>query len=108
MRRAAAWVLLGMAAVSTAIAGHVFGTIRENNQPVRGAAVTLRCGNEAPGGTTDQEGMYRLFARTTGACTLEVNAGGRHAVGPLYSYDKPTAYDFDLVHDGKSWVLRRR
>ncbi|MBL8173070.1 MAG: hypothetical protein JNK48_00285 [Bryobacterales bacterium] len=108
MSRILAWVLLGWGSVEVASAGHVFGRILENGQPVRGAGVILRCGGERPGGTTDNEGTYRLFAKTTGSCTLEVNVGGRVATGPLYSYDKPTAYDFDLVREGARWILRRR
>lgn len=108
MSRMLAWLIIGWVFVERARAGHLYGRILENGQPVRGAGVILRCGGESPGGTTDPEGVYRLFAKTAGACTLEVNAGGRRAVGQLYSYDKPTAYDFDLVQDGGRWILRRR
>jgi len=108
MRRVIAWTMLGSATTSIAMAGHVYGKIRENNQPVQGAGVTLRCGSETPTGSTDQEGVYRLFSRVTGACTLEVNVRGRRATGPLYSYDRPTAYDFDLVDENGRWILRRR
>lgn len=108
MSRMAAWLTLIIVSVPVARAGHLYGRILENGQPVRAAAVLLRCGNDSPSGATDQEGVYRLFAKSTGACTLEVNAGGRRAVGSLYSYDKPTAYDFDLVNEGGRWVLRRR
>jgi hypothetical protein len=108
MKQVVAWAMLGSAATSIAMAGHVYGKIRENNQPVQGAGVTLRCGGEAPTGRTDPEGVYRLFSKITGACTLEVNAGGRRAIGGLYSYDRPTAYDFDLVNENGRWVLRKR
>lgn len=108
MSRVPAWLLLGWLSAEMARAGHVYGRILEGGRPVRGAGVVLRCGGETPAGTTDAEGVYRLFAKTTGACTLEVNAGGRRAVGQLYSYDKPTAYDFELVQAGGRWILRRR
>jgi hypothetical protein len=108
MTRITSWLIIGWLLMDVGHAGHLYGRILENGNPVRGAGVILRCGSETPGGTTDPEGVYRLFAKTTGACTLEVNAGGRRAVGQLYSYDKPTAYDFDLVQDGGRWLLRRR
>jgi len=108
MNRILAWALMSCVSVEMAYAGHVYGRILENGRPVNGAGVILRCGGESPGGTTDAEGTYRLFSKTAGSCTLEVNAGGRRAVGQLYSYDKPTAYDFDLVQEGGRWTLRRR
>ena len=99
-----------IATASTAFAGHVYGTLRENNQPLRDARVSLRCRNEVtPPGTTDHEGTYRLYSKVAGACTLEMHHQGRSAAASLYSYDRPTAYDFDLVKDGKGgWELRRR
>lgn len=110
MNRARELLLAAIVTASAAWAGHVYGTIREGNQPLREAKVTLRCGNEQPAAaTTDQEGTYRLFSKAAGSCTLEMEHQGRRAVGSLYSYDRPTAYDFDLVQDGKGgWELRRR
>lgn len=108
MNRVATWLLLICGSIDVARAGHVYGRIFENGRPVNGAGIVLRCGGESPGGTTDNEGSYRLFSKTTGSCTLEVNAGGRRALGQLYSFDKPTAYDFDLVQEGGRWILRRR
>ena len=108
MIRLTAWLLFAFVLENVAVAGHVYGRILEKGQPVRGAGVVLRCGNDTPGGTTDGEGVYRLYAKTTGSCSLEVNAGGRRATGTLFSYDKPTAYDFELVNSGGRWVLQRR
>lgn len=102
-------VLVVFTTASMAFAGHVYGTIRENNQPLQGANLVLRCGSESPATKTDQEGTYRLLSKGAGPCTLEMDHGGRRASGSLYSYDRPTAYDFDLVKDGKGgWELRRR
>jgi len=99
-----------LATASIAMAGHIYGTIRENNQPVRRALVVLTCGAErAPDARTDDEGVYRVFAKSTGNCQLVLEPGGRNAHGPLYSYDRPTAYDFDLIKDGGGrWILRKR
>jgi hypothetical protein len=109
MNQAGLLAFLALGAASMAWAGHVFGTIRENAQPLRGANVLLRCAADTITGTTDQEGMYRLYSKAAGPCSLEVEHRGRRAVGPVYSYDRPTAYDFDLVSDGKGgFGLRKR
>ena len=109
MSRAGRLVVVSITAVSTGMAGHVYGTIRENNQALREASVVLRCGDESTPGTTDHEGMYRIYSKAAGPCTLELRHQGRRAAGSLYSYDRPTAYDFELMKDGKGgWELRRK
>lgn len=108
MMRLVQAVLTGIAAASTAAAGHVYGIIRENNRPIRNVEVSITCGKESGIGHTDQEGVYRLFLKATGNCQVVMEPRGRRASGFLYSYDRPTAYDFDLVRDGGRWVLRRR
>jgi len=108
MRTAFHCALVGLFATSVAMAGHVYGTIRFNNQPFRNAEVSISCGAETVPGRTDQEGVYRMFVRSTGACQLVLEPRGRRAPGSLYSYDRPTAYDFDLVQQGAAWVLRIR
>jgi len=107
MRTVSLGILL-VAAASIAMAGHVYGTIRENNQPIRGVEVVLICGGERSSAKTDGEGVYRLFAKATGNCQLVLDPAGRNAAGPLYSYDRPTAYDFDLVRENGRWALRKR
>jgi hypothetical protein len=107
--RSVSMAALLLATASIARAGHIYGTIRENNQPVRRALVVLTCGAErAPDARTDDEGVYRVFAKGTGNCQLVLDPGGRNAPGPLYSYDRPTAYDFDLIREGGRWILRKR
>jgi hypothetical protein len=108
MLRAITFVLLGITAASSALAGHLYGTIRENGQSLRGVEIVLNCAGETATGRTDRDGVYRLFLRRTGSCQIVLEPSGRRAVGSLYSYDRPTAYDFDLVREGGRWALRRR
>jgi hypothetical protein len=100
MRRATAYALLIICLSSTAVAGQVYGTIFLNNQPLSGVPVTLSCPGEETGNSTDSSGVYRLYVKTTGSCTLILEPRGRNARGSLYSYDRPTEYDFDLVDQG--------
>jgi hypothetical protein len=106
--RAINFALVGLFAASVAMAGHVYGTIRHNNQPYRNAEVSISCGAETVPGRTNQEGVYRMFVRSTGSCQLVLEPNSRRAPGSLYSYDRPTAYDFDLVQQNGRWVLLQR
>jgi hypothetical protein len=108
MKRAAACLLFVVMARSSALAGQVYGTIFQDNKPVRNTPAVLTCGTDSTSGSTDEEGVYRLFVRATGACTLVLDPNGRHASGSLYSYDRPTANDFDLIRTQTGWALRKR
>jgi hypothetical protein len=90
---------------STVSGGQLYGSIFQNNRPLQGAPLALICGGESIGGTTDGDGVYRLFARANGGCTLVVEPDGRRATAAVYSYDRPTAYSFDLINRGGRWEL---
>jgi hypothetical protein len=70
--------------------------------------VALRCGGEVVNNVTDGDGVYRLFVKTSGACTIVVEPGGRNAAAEVYSYDRPTGYNFELVDRNGRWELVRR
>jgi hypothetical protein len=108
MRRATVCAFLIVGLSSTAIAGQVYGTIFRNGQKVSGAQITLRCPGGQNVGTTDNTGVYRVFGKGTGTCTLVLNLPGIQAEGSLYSYDRPTGYDFDLIQQDGKWRLNSR
>jgi hypothetical protein len=106
MKRATACALLTICLSSVATAGQVYGTIFHNNQPLPGSPVALNCSGEQANNVTDTTGVYRLYVKATGSCTLTFEPQGRNAQGSLYSYDRPTEYDFDLVDQGSGhWAL---
>ena len=105
MRRAASLLLVALATSPLAQAGHCYGRLSANGQPIPNANLTLTCGSEVVRGTTDGAGIYRLFSATTGACTLQVDAGGWSATAPINSYDSPASNDFNVVRQGGSVVL---
>lgn len=108
MRRIATLALIALAVASPAMAGHCYGTLFENGQTLRGAQLTLTCGSEVVTATSDGAGAYRMFAQTTGACTLQVAAAGWVASASLNSYDGPAPNDFNVVHQGSTVQLVRR
>ena len=105
MRRAASLLLVALATSPLAEAGHCYGRLSVDGQPVPNANLTLTCGSEVVRGTTDGSGIYRLFAATTGACTLQVDAAGWSASAPINSYDSPASNDFSAVRQGSNVVL---
>ena len=107
MRRVRQFLFLGFTLAPMMVAGNVYGTIREANRPLSGVPVFMTCGKERVPGKTDGEGVYRVFARATGACQLVVDLPGRRISAPVYSFDRPTAYNFDVVRDGSNWILRK-
>ena len=108
MQRVGQFIFLGLALAPMMVAGNVYGTIRESNRPLSGIPVVMTCGRERVPGKTDGEGVYRVFARATGACQLVVDLPNRRISAPVYSFDRPTAYNFDVVRDGNNWILRKR
>jgi hypothetical protein len=105
MRRAASLLLVALATSPLAQAGHCYGRLSADGQPVRNANLTLTCGSEVVRGATDGGGIYRLFAATTGACTLQVDAAGWSASAPINSYDSPASNDFNVVRQGSNVLL---
>jgi hypothetical protein len=103
-------LLLLFACSLPAVCGNVYGTIRENGQPAAGVSATLTCPKEPPSkpSVTEKDGIYRVFSRTTGAGQLTVVSGQRTMSVSVYSYDRPTAYDYDIVRSGNTWSLRKR
>jgi len=104
MKRVALCAALLVSLTGMAVAGEVHGRIFDgNNSPVGQVAVSLSCGGRPVPGTpkTDKDGNYRFFARESGSCTLSVGDAEPKAV---YSYDRPTAYDFNYV--GKTLTPR--
>lgn len=108
MKRALFFLLFLTILSSPAFAGQIYGTLFLNNQPLAQTVVVLTCGAETGQATTDGSGVYRIFVRATGNCSVAVDPNGRNARGSLYSYDRPTAYDFDVINQGGQWILSSR
>ena len=107
MKIALCVVLLALSFAPPALAGQVYGSIFQNGRPPDGAPVLLRCGGETASNVTDVDGVYRLFARATGAAKSSSNQMG--GMRPQRStHDRPTGYNFDLVDRSGRWELVQR
>jgi hypothetical protein len=106
--RTALGVLLVLGVATPVMAGQIYGTIFHDKQPLREARVLLNCNGEGTDGPTDGDGVYRLFVRATGSCQLIVESQGRKVEATVYSYDRPTGYNFELTNRSGRWELVRR
>src|SRR5262245_21570156 len=80
-----------------AFAGNIFGSLSENRQPAKGVDVTVTCGSNQYRARTDDDGSYNLRVDEPGRCTLSVDYKDQTPETEVFSYDKPTRYDFELV-----------
>lgn len=104
-------VLIAIVALlsATVYAAQVYGSLRENNQPVgANVRVEVNCNGNVHAANTDASGAYNIFAGETGKCTLKVSYKGHDVVTDVYSYANPVRYDFDLVFENGRYILRRR
>ena len=95
----ASWAAILMATFATypltAIAGPIYGTIRDASGPVRAAKVDISCPNSPPViAQTDNFGSFKLNVATQGRCLLRVNNGQPTAI---YSSSNAIRYDFSIA-----------
>jgi hypothetical protein len=104
-------LLLILFSPAVASAAQIFGTLKEGDRPVgKGVSVAIECQGGGDSKDTDAYGSYNLFARQPGKCTLKVLYGGQWSKPfPIYSYNDPVRYDFELVRqgDGQYALVRR-
>ena len=94
---------------SVALAGEIFGTLREGPKAVsKGVKVEIVTPSKTYAAATDTFGSYRLYVPEKGKCTLKVYFKNQTVTFDLYSYDKSTRYDMSIeTKDGK-YILKRK
>jgi hypothetical protein len=107
--KAAIFVLVLCLCPCGALAGQVYGTLRESDRPVPNVRVEAVCGNSTYPAVTDNSGVYRLFAKETGKCTIRAYYQNQTPETLIDSYPNPAHYDFDLIRQANGqYELRRR
>ncbi len=86
-----------------ALAGEIYGTIREGGKPVKaGTKVEAKCAKGSYSSETDKLGSYRLFLKEEGKCTLSVWSGEVAAQMTIHSFEDSARYNLVLEkRDGK-------
>lgn len=98
---------LAVALPSTALAGEVYGTIKEGGKPVKeGLKVELVCSGKTAAAETDKFGAYRLFAPAEGKCTLTLVVGAERPTVTLQSFEDSARYNLVLERKDGKYTLR--
>ena len=80
-------------------AGPMYGSVTRSGRGVPRATIQVQCPGGNSDGTTIGDGSYRINVGPEGRCTFRLT-GYPGAVTIVYSYAKPTHYDFELVDRG--------
>lgn len=88
---------------TTALAGEVYGTIKESGKPIKaGTKVEVKCAKGSFSAETDKLGSYRLFVPEQGKCTLSVRSGDIAPEMTINSFEDSARYNLVLdKKDGK-------
>lgn len=92
---------------SLAVAGEIYGTIKEQGKPMKdGVKVTVVCAGKSAAGETDKYGAYRLFAQEEGKCTLTVQVGDESPSTTIHSFADSARYNLVLEKKDGKYTLR--
>ncbi len=110
MKKITMLLLLILFLPTFAFAGQIYGSLKIDNKSVgEGVEIKIKCGEAPYSGRTDPYGSYSVYLRQAGRCTLTVTYGGQESQPfGIESYEDPVRYDFDLVRQDGTLVLRRR
>jgi hypothetical protein len=110
MKKIAMTIASGLLLSLSVSAAQIYGSLKEDRRPVANAKFQVVCAGQKPvDGITDSYGAYTVYVGK-GKCIFQLTSYKGQAVKfePLYSYDKPLRYDFDLVVENGVYKLRRR
>ena len=104
MRKVCLAVLCIAISCTTALAGEIYGTVKEGGKPVQaGTKVEVKCAKGSYSAETDKLGSYRLFVPEQGKCTLSVKSGDGSPQMAVHSFEDSARYNLVLEKkDGKS------
>lgn len=102
MKKISMVLLLMVCLPVLAFGAQIYGNLRWNNASVgEGVAVKIQCPEGAYDGRTDAYGSYRVALRPSKKCDLSVYFANQWSNSfPVYPYDDPVRYDFDIVRQG--------
>ena len=103
MRKLLLTVLCLAISCTTALAGEIYGTIKEGGKPIKaGTKVEVKCAKGSFSAETDKLGSYRLFIQEQGKCTLSVKSGDVAPQMTVHSFEDSSRYNLVLEKkDGK-------
>ena len=102
-------LFLILLAVSSGLAGEIFGTIKAEGKIVpKGVKVDITSPVKTYSGETDAYGSYRLYVAEKGKCSLTVHFAQKAPSIQIFSYPKSTRYDFTIDKKDTVYTLKRK
>jgi len=103
MRKAFLATLCLAMSCTTALAGEIYGTIKEGGKPIKaGTRVEVKCAKGSYSAETDKLGSYRLFVPEQGKCALSVKSVDGSPQMTVNSFEDSARYNLVLEKkDGK-------
>ena len=109
MRQLALLCLAALLCPALLCAGPIYGVIFFNGSAVRGASITVSCGGPAGGGSTLDDGSYRINVPREGRCIFTVSSGSfGQASAEVVLSSGAVQYNFAVVRGGGGFELRRQ
>jgi len=98
-----------LSVTSLAVAGEIFGTIVDANNPVpEGTKIEVTIAGKSFTGVTDKTGTYHVFAAEKGKGTLTAYYKDQKPTADVFSFEKATRYDYVVeMVDGKMTLKRK-
>jgi hypothetical protein len=93
---------------SLAYAGQVYGSLIAGGRGAVKVAIEITCAGAVTTGTTASDGSYRINVSRQGQCTFTLPGYEGRPSAVVFSYPKPTQYDFELVGKSGTYRLVRR
>ena len=89
-------VLIGLSCADVQ-AGQIYGSVIAAGKPVGAALVVITCAGADTKGATNADGTYRVNVIPQGRCSLTLPGYAGTPSTVIFSYDKPTLYDLEVV-----------
>jgi hypothetical protein len=103
------FLLLALTLVATStFGGEIYGTIKEADQPAKGASVEVKIGNKTYSAIADEFGNYRVVVTETGTCRLTIHLKDQSIIGEVQSYWNPSRFDWVIEKSGDKYSLKRQ
>lgn len=107
MKKALKTIMLALVLTSSAYAGQIYGSLKEDGRAVANASFEVFCPQGSFRGTTDGYGAYSINVGR-GKCTFRLNYRNQQPSVDVFSSDSALRYDFDVVNNNGTLGLVRR
>lgn len=91
----------------SAFGGEIYGTIKDADQPAKGASVEVKINAKTYSAVADEFGNYRVVVAETGKCQITIHLKDQSVTGEVQSYWNPSRFDWVVEKSGDKYSLKR-